>query len=83
MCIASKKKTLPGLDSMTSEGSLAFDTLEAAVHTIGSLGLCNRSNLSFVMKVTKRAWLSLGLINIGYNLVLYMQACLLNGLTAQ
>ena len=83
MCIASKKKTLPGLDSMTSEGSLAFDTLEAAIHTIGSLGLCNCSNLSFVMKVTKRAWLSLGLINIGYNLVLYMQACLLNGLTAQ
>ena len=35
------------------------------------------------MKVTKRAWLSLGLISIGYNLVLYMQACLLNGLTAQ
>ena len=33
---ASKKESLPGLDSVTSEGS--FDTLEAAVLTIGSLG---------------------------------------------
>ena len=38
MCVASKKKSLSRLDSVTSEGSLAFDTLEAAVHTIGSLG---------------------------------------------
>ena len=38
MRAASKKKSLSGLDSVTSEGSLAFATLEAAVHTIGSLG---------------------------------------------
>ena len=38
VCAASKKKSLSGLDNVTREGSLAFDTLEAAVHTIGSLG---------------------------------------------
>ena len=38
VCATSKKKSLSGLDSVTSEGSLAFDTLEAAVHIIGSLG---------------------------------------------
>ena len=68
------------MDSVTSEGS--FDTLEAAILTIGSLGQRDCSNLSFVMKVTKRAWQSLGLINSGHNCSLHMQACLLNGLTA-
>lgn len=38
VCAASKKKSLSGLDNVTSEGSLAFDTLEAAVHIVGSLG---------------------------------------------
>ena len=56
VCAASKKKSLSGLDNVTSEGSLAFDTLEAAVHTIGSLGRCSCSYLSFLMEVTKRAW---------------------------
>ena len=38
VCAALKKKSLSGLDNVTSEGSLAFDTLEAAVHIVGSLG---------------------------------------------
>ena len=54
-CVAHRKKEEPlSLDIVTSEGSLAFDTLETAVHTIGSLGECNFSNLSFVLKLTKR-----------------------------
>jgi len=38
VCAASQKKCLSGLDSMASEGSSAFDSIEDAVRTVGSLG---------------------------------------------
>ncbi|KAK3739696.1 hypothetical protein QZH41_009167, partial [Actinostola sp. cb2023] len=50
VCAASQKKCLSGLDSMASEGSSAFDSIEDAVRTAGSLGV----SLSWIDNIVQR-----------------------------
>ncbi|CAH3107506.1 unnamed protein product, partial [Porites lobata] len=50
ICAASQKKSLAGLDNVTSEGASAFDTLERVVETMTSLG----SSLQWADNVRQR-----------------------------
>jgi len=47
ICAASEKKSLAGLDNVTSKGASAFDTLEKVVETMTSLDTLNLQPLCY------------------------------------